>query len=73
MNSQEEIDRKIWARKVLMKEARSSVRLGLSASDFVDICKNRPDDAQQWEVWDAAEVVPEAIEHIAAFVWTFRR
>lgn len=73
MKTEEEIEKEIWARKVLMREANSSRRLGLTCVDFVEICTERPDDAQSWEVWDAAAVVPDEIRHIAAWVWTFRR
>ena len=73
MKTQAQVDKEIHARLVLMKEARLSLRLGLSAQDFIEICLERPDDAQNWEVWAAADLLPEVIEHIAAMVWTFRR
>jgi hypothetical protein len=75
MKTQEEVTKEIWARKVLLGEAYSQKRLGQSAADFIDTCTNRPAgaDALNWEVWEAADVLPEAIEHIAAWIWTFRR
>ena len=74
MKTQEEINKEIWARQVLVREARSLKRTGLNASDFVEIVTERPEDAvsASWEVWEAADLVPEVVEHIASWVWTFR-